>query len=773
MKKNLILLGFALTVILIVVVNFCITSFASTTTIWNFGSENFRDLGTISSTITVDNLTLVATPTKSMTIKSNSVTVESKGYSHCLSLTASGTASYRAIKIPVDGESDIKVIADSSSKRTLVLAKSIGTTLATNLATSTASQLTYSYLGDAGYVYLYSLNSNINVYQIQVDYLGAPKLFSFDSPSGTGKYGAPTGNPQSSKTSSSTTWNFDDENFKNLGTITSSSTINDLTLNATKDQYMQIKENNVTVDSTEYNYCLSLEGAGTTDYRSVKVPVSEDSTIKVIADSETDSTLEIYDDFGNKLSSFYPTTTAQQYSYDYKGQSDSLTLMSTDSNINIYKIQVDSPSNSRPSSNSFGPSGSSSSSSGQAFEAKASSFSSLLNAISAAENAGGGTIYISGAIIDCPSQIALTKSNSNVTIIGVKNSDGSYPILDFSSFLNNYIGRNTLDGQVGIRITGSYYTVKNLIVEHAPDNGIQIKGSSGNNNNIYNCITRYNNDAGILITSGAHDNNIQYVYSYRNCDVYTLGANADGFAPKLGAGANNKFYYCYSWDNSDDGWDSSDRGGDLTPSITYENCACWHNGDPNTFTGKYDYDNGNPLDTNLLLVQILMNKSKTFKADYDNKDYKLPTAAIIVTNSGTITPSNWISNYEGNSNGFKFGSAYSSSSCIRTIKNCLAFEHTKKGFDNNNSSCSASFTNCVAFDNGYNYYIPPFSITTWNKVLGFDSLNTDKLPSGYLVSTISDTEKLDIRNKVNETKELIIEKCKSNIIPGAINFNIY
>ena len=81
-----------------------------------------------------------------------------------------------------------------------------------------------------------------------------------------------------------------------------------------------------------------------------------------------------------------------------------------------------------------------------------------------------------GSSISCTAQLALKASNANVSIIGVKNSDGTYPVLDFSAFRSAYIGKATTDSEVGIRISGSNYTIKNLIIQKAPDNGIQIKG---------------------------------------------------------------------------------------------------------------------------------------------------------------------------------------------------------------------------------------------------------------------------------------------------------
>jgi hypothetical protein len=163
----------------------------------------------------------------------------------------------------------------------------------------------------------------------------------------------------------------------------------------------------------------------------------------------------------------------------------------------------------------------------------------------------------------------------------------------------------------------------------------------------------------------------------------------------------------------------------------------------------------------------------TFKTKYNAGSISLPTSSFLSTSSGTLSISSWKSNYDGNPNGFKFGSSYSDSSCVRTVKNCLAFDHGKKGFDNNNSAVTASFTNCVAFDNGYNYYISPFTITSWSNVYGFSGSSSDKLPSGYSVQTPSSSSQSSIRSKVTSTKNNIISYCKANKIPSSLYFNIY
>ena len=541
------------------------------------------------------------------------------------------------------------------------------------------------------------------------------------------------GSPMTAKASASTSWNFKNTGFKNLGTISSTVTVDNLSLIATSSKTMSVIANSQTVDGTAYTYALALGGSGSTSYRAVKVPVSGTDTIKVTCMSSGSAarTLVVADGSGNKLGTMNAGTTAATVSYNYSGSSGYVYLYSSNSGINIYKIQVDSSASSGSGSSSSG-----SSTTDTSNGTVVTSFSELTAAVTKAEKAGGGIVYVKGSSISCTAQLALKASNANVSIIGVKNSDGTYPVLDFSAFRSAYIGKATTDSEVGIRISGSKYTIKNQI------------------------------------TGGAYSNTMRFVYSYRNCDVYTLGGNADGFAPKLGAGKGNVFYGCYSWENSDDGWDSYDKDS-LTYNLTYTNCACWNNGDPTIFTGEYDYNNGNALDTDLLLVELISKKDSSFASNYKKGKFSLPGGSFISTTQGTLSIANWKSKYDGNPNGFKFGSVNTTSSCVRTVTNCLAFGHSSKGFDNNNSSCTAYLSNCISYDNGYNYYMPPFTLKKFSNILSFSGASSNKLPSGYTASIPSSSKQAQIRSTVNATVSSITTQCKNNVIPGEVYFNIF
>jgi hypothetical protein len=379
--------------------------------------------------------------------------------------------------------------------------------------------------------------------------------------------------------------------FRNLGTITRALNVNNLRFHAKSDKSMQIKSSQVNVGGTNFYYALSLGGTGEPVARSVSFETSGTSTIKVTARSTgANRNLIIADIYKKKLGqiTFGSNAELKSTTINFSG---TVFLYSENSNIDLYKIQVDTSGNSSSTSSSSSSSSSTPKSSGTTVAGGVATItrnseSDLLAAIKKV-NSNGGTVYINTPVISISTTSTINLSGSKSGgIVGVKQSDGTYPRLDFSN------ARNKGSTARGITISGSNQYLKYLIIEHAGDNGIWISGSK---NTLDHIITRYNNDTGIQLSDHADANTLNYCYSYRNIDVKTYGANADGFAPKLGA-TNTVFNYCFAWDNSDDGWDSFDKQGDNSATVTYKHSACWNNGNPDIFTGKYDYDNGAALD---------------------------------------------------------------------------------------------------------------------------------------------------------------------------------
>ena len=384
--------------------------------------------------------------------------------------------------------------------------------------------------------------------------------------------------------------------------------------------------------------------------------------------------------------------------------------------------------------------------------------SELLDAVKTL-NKSGGTIYINTKVINISSKSTIKLSGDTPGgIVGMKQADGSYPRLDFKN------ARNAGSTARGLTINGSNQFIKYLIVENAGDNGIWISGTS---NTIDHVIARYNNDSGIQLSNEANLNVVNYSYSYRNCDVKSFGANADGFAPKLGA-SNTVFNYCYAWDNSDDGWDSFDKEGDNSATVTYMHSACWNNGNPDVFTGKYDYENGKSLDKNMWTIQQLMESDSDFESNYNNKKFSLDNGMI-----AGISASSWVSKAEGsmNGNGFKFGSKTTeqSESVKRTAEYCVAFDHKSKGFDNNNSQkCSGYFSNCVSFNNKINYQLP-YVFQKWENMWSWGATKKEQSNMSQTLKTPSDSN--TAQKNFYLVRDKIIQAVYANTFPDEVNFD--
>ena len=175
-------------------------------------------------------------------------------------------------------------------------------------------------------------------------------------------------------------------------------------------------------------------------------------------------------------------------------------------------------------------------------------------------------------------------------IIGKRLSNGEYPIL---SFTNNLVGKKGS----GIAIFGTNKFIEYIIFEHSFTSGVQVFGS---NNILDHVISRYNSGSGFLVHGDF--NVLNYCYAYRNFNKDTTLINGDCFS--IGGESNNVFNYCFAWDNSNSGFNyirsinSSD--------ISYLHSGSWNNSNINVLTGKYDYDDGYPLDKKMWTIQKII-----------------------------------------------------------------------------------------------------------------------------------------------------------------------
>ncbi|MCR5787370.1 MAG: right-handed parallel beta-helix repeat-containing protein [Acholeplasmatales bacterium] len=431
---------------------------------------------------------------------------------------------------------------------------------------------------------------------------------------------------ESSAASSSISWSFKNNEFKNLGKINSTKTINNLSLIATSSKTMTIKNTNASLNGESFTSALALSGTGNTNYRSVKVPVDLNSVLKVTLNSSSNRTLQVADTKGNKLTTLSAEKSIATRQWTYTGSDKFVYLYSTNSNINLYKIQVDysgsSTSGTGTGSNTGSNTGSTSTTAPSgSIEVKAGGMS-LSDAMKKAKS--GQTVVINGTVksgrIDVP---------SGVNIKGINNAK-----IDFSSTSGS-------QGK-GLVFNGKGSTVENIIVTNAADNGIYIEGS---NNTFKYVTTTHNHDAGFQVSNGGAYNKFIKCESTYNADA--AGENADGYAVKLHSGEGNYFENCTASYNSDDGWDCYAAHG----AVKLVNCKALYNGLCEGIRG----------DGNGFKMGGVDNKTPGVKAHLDPLKHEL---------IGCEARGNYASGFDRNNQ-----------SGVVTMKNCIADNNKKNNYN--------------------------------------------------------------------------------------------
>ena len=364
----------------------------------------------------------------------------------------------------------------------------------------------------------------------------------------------------------------------------------------------------------------------------------------------------------------------------------------------------------------------------------------------------GGTIYIDTPVITMKEETTIILDGEYPGgIIGIRQPNGEYPRIDFS--------REGYDDIFNGIIIISNKFIEYMIIENAINNCITI---IGDNNILDHVIVRYNMGSGFV--SYGDFNTFNYCYSYRNFDGSISSVEADGFLI-LGE-LNNVLNYCFAWDNGNSGFNYARA---LNSSdLSYLHSGSWNNGNVDVFTGKYDYDIGNPLDKNLWTIQEIVRSDPNFASNYYNKKYSVENALI-----GTFLVDKWVTyvrpRMEGN--GFTFGNRNSSQS-IDVKRNSfynVAFDHKSGGFvDNFNHKYNAFFTDCVAVNNNINYRLT-YTFSRWTNNWSWGSINKDQLNGNVQTKQPSNGE--SVLRSLYSVRDQIIRSVSANMFPDGINFD--
>ena len=223
----------------------------------------------------------------------------------------------------------------------------------------------------------------------------------------------------------------------------------------------------------------------------------------------------------------------------------------------------------------------------------------------------GGTIYIDTPVISMKESTLFIDGDFPGGIIGVRQPNGEYPRITFTN-------GDSEDAFNGVYLISNKF-IEYMIIENSSFDGIVV---IGDNNILDHVISRYNYGCGFV--SYGDFNTFNYCYAYRNLERTTYTVFSDGFLI-LGE-LNNVLNYCFAWDNGNNGF-NYDRP--LNSSdLSYLHSASWNNGNIDVFTGKYDYDNGSPLDKNLWTIQEIIKSDPNFVSNYYNKKYSVENAYI-------------------------------------------------------------------------------------------------------------------------------------------------
>ncbi len=164
---------------------------------WNFSTSDFNALGTITSTTTINGLTIMANSSSTVIVDGSSKTIEGVSFTHRLKTGGTGNKDYRSLNFAVTGACTIEVYLVSSSSEDRVLNIYSGSYGGTPIATmdapqSTPVKQTFNYTGGATTIHMGSNKNGINFYAINLIYSGTPTppkptyTLSYDENGGSG-----------------------------------------------------------------------------------------------------------------------------------------------------------------------------------------------------------------------------------------------------------------------------------------------------------------------------------------------------------------------------------------------------------------------------------------------------------------------------------------------------------------------------------------------------------------------------------------------------------
>lgn len=259
-------------------------------------------------------------------------------YNYAL-MTKTNDYKNKSLSFYVNGSSKIYVIGKSNSenitRRIAVYSDNTKETGYINI--SSPNGYSYSYDGEAGYIYLYSVDDNIRIYSVAVEGYDEDDWYPLDD-----------GDQKE--------WDFSDlytnvTSTTGLARITENIECNGMYLYADTNNYMiAIHNESTSGNGYRYHYGLDLEGSGSDSYRTIAFDVNPESDLYITARTSGSASGELYltNRYGCDLDtdinkeSLTISSDIVTYKVHYNGYGERVYLRSKDNGIRIINIVVDS-----------------------------------------------------------------------------------------------------------------------------------------------------------------------------------------------------------------------------------------------------------------------------------------------------------------------------------------------------------------------------------------------------------------------------------------------
>ncbi len=272
---------------------------------------------TFSSSTSIGEFFITATSDKTVVIEPhNKVASDGKSFTKRLKLGGAGTAEYRSIHFKVNGRATVVVylISSSSSEdRQLDLYKIDGTLVASVPAFGQTLEKQVFEIVEAGTYYLASPRAGVNIYYISVEEKVVPKELVVSQ-------------LESQK-------------------ITSPVRFGTFLVTASADKPVDIEPHSkVASDGTTFTKRLKLNGAGTTEYRSIHFSVSRAATVTVYLISSSSSEnrqLDLYKADGTLVGSVPALAQSIEKQVFKLNEPGDYYLASPRAGVNIYYIKIE------------------------------------------------------------------------------------------------------------------------------------------------------------------------------------------------------------------------------------------------------------------------------------------------------------------------------------------------------------------------------------------------------------------------------------------------